>query len=154
MFKRISFWLFVSMFVVVLVASWYGAAYALTYKELAAQFEEKNSLPSGLLQAICEIESGWRPHAIGRDGEIGLCQLKPQTLALLCPGCNPEVLLNPYDNLHWAARYLTWLMKVLRTDNQATLAVAYNGGQGSLAARYLIRLEKVQNGPPIPTTNP
>lgn len=121
-------------------------AEALTYKELAAQFEEKNNLPPGLLQAICEIESNWRPTAIGKDGEIGLCQLKPQTLALFCPACNPEVLLNPYDNLHWAARYLRWLIKVLNTTDPATLAVAYNGGQGSPAARYLIKLEKAKNG--------
>ena len=147
MFKRENAWVWATA--ALLAYGLFGclrAAEALTYKELAAQFEEKNSLPLGLLQAICEIESDWRPTAIGKDGEIGLCQLKPQTLALFCPACNPEVLLNPYDNLHWAARYLRWLIKVLGTTDPATLAVAYNGGQGSPAARYLIKLEKAKNG--------
>ena len=122
-----------------------STAYALTYKELATQIEEKHQLPIGLLVAICEVESGWRPQAIGREGEIGLCQLKPQTLALLCPNCNPEHLLNPYDNLTWAARYLVWLKRMLGTSDPDVLAVAYNGGQGSPAANYLIKIGRVYN---------
>ena len=121
-----------------------NAAEALTYKELAAQVEEQYALPAGLLQSICEIESGWRPHAIGAHGEVGLCQLKPQTLTMLCPRCDPAVLLNPYDNLHWAARYIKWLGRMLDTSDPNILAVAYNGGQGSPAARYLIKLGRVK----------
>ena len=133
------------MLMTFLLPLWTSTAYALTYKELAAQIEEKYQLPVGLLVAICQVESGWRPQAIGREGEIGLCQLKPQTLALLCPNCNPEHLLNPYDNLTWAARYLVWLKRMLGTSDPDVLAVAYNGGQSSPAANYLIKIGRVYN---------
>jgi soluble lytic murein transglycosylase-like protein len=151
MFKRgtlgatILYWIAAVMFAVALVAAWSGAVHALTYKELAAQFEEKNSLPPGLLQAICEIESQWRPHAIGQDGEIGLCQLKPSTLHMLCPNCDPEVLLNPYNNLHWAGRYLAWLRQVLGTSDPAILAAAYNGGQKNGTVNYLLKFRRLHN---------
>ena len=151
MFKRetlgasILYWIAVTMFIAAFVAAWAGAAHALTYKELAAQFEEKNSLPTGLLQAICEIESGWRAHAIGQDGEIGLCQLKPSTLHMLCPRCDAEVLLNPYNNLHWAGRYLAWLRSVLNTDDPAILAAAYNGGQKNGTVNYLLKFRRLHN---------
>ena len=127
-----------------LLVLWTSPVYALTYKELAAQIEEKHQLPVGLLVAICEVESGWRPHAIGREGEVGLCQIKPRTLAMLCPTCNPEHLLNPHDNLTWAARYLVWLQRSLGTSDPDILAVAYNGGAGSPAANYLLKLRRIK----------
>lgn len=52
----------------------------------AIAMERKYDLPRGMLRAICDQETRWRNLA-GRDGEIGVCQLKPGTVAMVCPGC-------------------------------------------------------------------
>jgi len=49
----------------------------------AAQVEVNNKLPTGLLLAICEQESHWR-NVAGQHGEIGVCQLKPDTVRMVC----------------------------------------------------------------------
>ena len=154
MFKRetlgasILYWLAVTMFIAALVAAWAGAVHALTYRELAQQIEAEYNLPTGLLVGICEIESSWRPWAVGTRGEIGLCQLMPTTLTMLCPKCDPTILTNPYDNLHWAARYLTWLRLHLKTDEPLILAAAYNGGQDGKAVQYLKKYLRAQEVTP------
>lgn len=53
----------------------------------AAQLEVKHDLPPGLLQAICEQESRWA-NVAGRHGEIGVCQIKPDTVRMICPDCH------------------------------------------------------------------
>lgn len=49
----------------------------------ASKTEAKYDLPQGLLRAICEQESGWR-NVVGQHGEIGVCQIKPDTVLLIC----------------------------------------------------------------------
>jgi hypothetical protein len=56
------------------------------YKLHAVQMEKEYALPSGMLVAICEQESHWR-NVAGRHGEIGVCQVKPTTVAMICPEC-------------------------------------------------------------------
>lgn len=51
---------------------------------VAAAQENALGLPPGLLQAICARESGWR-NVPGRDGEIGVCQVKPATALKIGP---------------------------------------------------------------------
>jgi len=50
--------------------------------------ESRYELPFGQLQAVCEQESRWR-NVPGQAGEIGVCQIKPSTVALVAGG-------NPY----------------------------------------------------------
>lgn len=52
----------------------------------ADRMEVEYSLPPGLLRAICTQETRWR-NVAGRHGEIGLCQIKPATVAMVCPEC-------------------------------------------------------------------
>lgn len=49
----------------------------------AAKVEVEYQLPAGLVRAICEQESHWR-NVAGQHGEIGVCQLKPSTVAMVC----------------------------------------------------------------------
>ena len=49
----------------------------------AAKVETQFELPPGLLRAICEQESHWR-NVAGQHGEIGVCQLKPDTVLMIC----------------------------------------------------------------------
>lgn len=49
----------------------------------AAKVEIDYDLPAGLLRAICEQESRWR-NVAGQHGEIGVCQIKPDTVLMIC----------------------------------------------------------------------
>jgi soluble lytic murein transglycosylase-like protein len=53
----------------------------IAWREEATRLEQLHGLPSGLLSGICTAESHWRPGAVGQEGEIGLCQLKPLVVA-------------------------------------------------------------------------
>lgn len=49
----------------------------------ATRIEIDFRLPTGLLRAVCEQESHWR-NVAGQHGEIGVCQLKPGTVLMIC----------------------------------------------------------------------
>ncbi|HJW82422.1 MAG TPA: peptidoglycan-binding protein [Acidiferrobacterales bacterium] len=71
----------------------YGDARAATVEQLevhAAKVELAYDLPTGMLRAICEQESHWR-NVAGQHGEIGVCQIKPATVQMVC---------NCKDNAH------------------------------------------------------
>lgn len=129
-------------FVLVILAlpayAWTRAALERHAEATAARYD----VPADALKAICQRESSWNPKAVGRAGEIGLCQLRPETVALM-KGPNwrrdlsePErisliqqELYDPQKNLEWAAKYLRWMMREANGD--ITLAIAaYNAGPG------------------------
>lgn len=50
------------------------------HRQYAAGLEVTYKLPTGLLRGICEVENHWQhPSPTGAAGEIGLCQVKPDT---------------------------------------------------------------------------
>lgn len=59
--------------------------------QYAQQMEVKYQLPDGLLRSICEQETRWR-NVAGSHGEIGVCQIKPDTVAHICPECRDYAL--------------------------------------------------------------
>jgi hypothetical protein len=61
-------------------------AYAADYSHITTQAEKSYDLPDGLLTSICYNESHWR-NVRGQHGEIGICQIKPDTVRMLCPSC-------------------------------------------------------------------
>lgn len=58
----------------------------LRYQDVARSVEQLHNLPPGLLQAICYQESRWR-NLPGQAGEIGICQIKPNTIRKICQKC-------------------------------------------------------------------
>lgn len=53
----------------------------------AAYFAElQHDIPYGLLHAIIEQESMWRPNVISNKGAIGLAQILPSTVEMIAPG--------------------------------------------------------------------
>ena len=113
-------------------------------------------VPAETLKAICERESSWNPQAVGSYGEIGLCQLRPQTVALMKgPNWRKDLsddarialitreLYDPTKNLEWAAKYLRWMIREARGD--VTLAIAaYNAGPGVI--RYVNNVKDSMEG--------
>jgi soluble lytic murein transglycosylase-like protein len=48
-------------------------------EELVEQHAEANDVPPALAQALVQVESSHNPKGTGRNGEIGLLQIKPKT---------------------------------------------------------------------------
>jgi hypothetical protein len=79
-----------------------------------------------LIVAVIACESSFRPNAIGKKGEIGLGQLKPETAAGL--GVNPY---DPIQNIDGCARYLRQQLE--RFGDLALALAAYNAGPNAVA---------------------
>lgn len=118
------------------------------YADLAAT---RYGVPAETLKAICGRESSWNPKAVGPVGEIGLCQLRPQTVALMKgPNWRSDLmeaqrikliekeLFDPRTNLAWAAKYLRWMIREAKGDMSLAIA-AYNAGPGVI--RYVNRVK-------------
>ncbi|MCW2492452.1 MAG: lytic transglycosylase [Frankiales bacterium] len=95
------------------------------YVGLFAQNEATYKLPSGLLAAVAQTESGGDPTAISPAGAQGLMQLMPATAAGL--GVNPW---EPGQAIQGAAELLA---NYLRRFGSVPLALAaYNAGPGAV----------------------
>ncbi len=84
-------------------------------------------LPSRLVRAVIQAESGYNARAVSNKGCIGLMQLKPSTARELA-------VKDPYDpeqNVRGGTTYLRQLLD--RFENRVELAVAaYNAGPGAV----------------------
>lgn len=120
-----------------------AAALTALYLSVSASF----GLPSGLLSAVCYVESGHRATAVHKDdgGEdsVGLCQLHPSTARRFGFKGPPEALLGARTNARYAAKVLRYqLDRYAQSPSQAVSA--YNIGTyresrhgGPLNRRYV-----------------
>ncbi len=88
-------------------------------------------VPADVLLAICYHETRGEPdpaNAPGLDGEVGLCQVLPETAADLGYRGTPEGLKVPRINIRYAAR---WLAHCMSKGAEAVrqLAHCYNEGR-------------------------
>lgn len=99
----------------------------------AAQQENINDLPPGLLRAVIEKESNWEHWKskgvlnTSKKGAVGLGQLMPDTAA--GEGVDPS---DPYANIRGAASYLAKQLERFNGDVPKALA-AYNAGPERVA---------------------
>lgn len=87
--NRTALFLISLVSIMYLFASCTGHASSLDYRAYANKMEEKYELPKNLLVSICDYENRsqtWR-NVAGQHGEIGVCQIKPATVAMLCGDC-------------------------------------------------------------------
>lgn len=115
-------------------------------KEIISYFESYYSIPKGLLSAIAMVESKQSPWAINSNGKSKICRSKSEALIYfnqlrskkytnINVGCmqinyrshrhqikSPELLLNPYNNISYAANYL---VKLKNRYGSWDLAVKY-----------------------------
>lgn len=98
------------------------------YEGIVDEVAQTYGLESALLHAVISVESHYRPNAVSRAGAVGLMQLMPLT-ARYYGVADP---LDPVQNLHGGARYLSYLLKLF--DNDVSLALAaYNAGEAAVA---------------------
>ena len=96
-----------------------------SYSSQFASAEQANGLPSGLLAAVAQQESGGNANAVSRAGAEGLMQLMPSTAAGM--GVNPR---DPDQSIKAAGKILG---RNLREFGSVPLALAaYNAGAGAV----------------------
>lgn len=61
------------------------------YEARAVELEATYNLQPGSLRALITVESNWNPVARGAHGEIGLGQVKPNTVLKMCPRCATKI---------------------------------------------------------------
>ena len=151
MFKRENAWKWVTA--ALLAYGFFGCAPVeasgiddswVAYRAYAKTVAVRHGLPEGLIAAICQVESSWRPYVVGKAGEIGLCQMKPGTLAMFTKD-SPERLFDPFYALDYVGVYLAWLSKTLGTRDSDVLAAAYNQGPYSSAVVYMMKVRRGWN---------
>lgn len=92
----------------------------------------KHNLRPELIQAVMEVESGYKVNARSRVGAIGLMQLMPQTAKHLRVDAH-----DPAQNVDGGAKLLDMLVTKYegRRNGLALALAAYNAGEGAVA-RY------------------
>jgi soluble lytic murein transglycosylase-like protein len=103
------------------VSVYYVAYYAAVYQ-----------IPVGLVEAVIEVESAWRPEAVSDKGACGLMQLMPGTSQRLSVS-NP---FNIEQNIRAGAEYLSYLSHLFDGDLRLVLA-AYAAGEARVQQRGL-----------------
>ena len=83
-----------------------------------------------LIKAIAWIESRYKPDAVGKANEIGLCQILPSTGALF--DYTIEMLYDPTNNIECSSRYLGDLFSRFGTDVKKVVC-GYNCGGGRVS---------------------
>lgn len=81
-------------------------------------------------------------HGLVSDGIVGPRTWRALTGRDLRGPALATQLENPYKNMELAARYLVHLRDVLGTNDPDILAAAYNGGPGSKAVEYMLKVRR------------
>lgn len=112
-------------------------------------------LPPELADAVAQVESGYRPNAIGTVGEIGLMQVRPSTARMMGFSGTNEDLADPATNIRYGVRYLHGAWKLADGD-VCTSVMKYRAGHGEsrfshLSVAYCLRVRAIlaQQGYPV-----
>lgn len=91
-------------------------------------------LPTGLLDAVCFVESGHNPIAVhhddGNSDSIGLCQIKYATAQWLGFRGKEKDLYDPKINAYYSAKYLKYQIQRYRGHTEKAV-IAYNRGNAT-----------------------
>ncbi len=119
------------------------------YGALIARHARANGVPIALAHAVVRIESGYRAHARGRAGEVGLMQIKPATARIIGYRGAARGLYDPDTNLRWGMRYLGAAYRRAGGDICGAI-LRYNAGHyarrmNRISARYCRRARRLMN---------
>lgn len=114
---------------------WHGVGTGLASAE--RQAAQRYGVPSALVEAVVQAESGGNPYAVSDQGALGLMQATPGKFR---PGQDP---FSPATNLDVGTRYLSSLLQEFHGNLRLALA-AYNAGPGAV--------HKYKGVPPYPQT--
>ncbi len=89
----------------------------------ADYWADSYGLPSELVYAVIEVESGWNPRAVSPAGAVGLMQLMPDTAVMF----RVQNRFDVAENIRGGVAYLAWLKDRCGADWRLILA-SYNAG--------------------------
>src|ERR1700726_2982055 len=121
------------------------------YDALVATHAQANGVPEALVHRVIVRESRYQPHLIGRDGTIGLMQIKLATARGLGYTGTAEGLRDPDTNLTYAVKYLAGAYRAANGD--LNRAVAYYASGYYYAAKRQ-RHERVHASEPVLASAP
>lgn len=100
----------------------------------------KFDLPKGLISGLCFVESSHIIHALniddGKSPSLGVCQIKYQTAKLMGYKGSQTELMNPSNNVYFAAKYLKYQITRYKGDIRKAVA-AYNAGSYKKSTVYI-----------------
>ncbi len=102
-------------------ASRNGPSFQSRINEIIERESARHGVPSDLVRAVIQQESGGNPAAVSKAGAIGLMQLMPETAKAL--GVNP---FDAEQNVDGGIRYLKDMAK--QFDSLDEVLAAYNAG--------------------------
>lgn len=114
---------------------------ALIEKEVA-----RTRLPADVAEAVVFVESRYDSTVIGRVGEIGLMQVRPETAAMLGFRGTTAELAKPEVNIHYGVTYLARAWRLAQGDLCKAL-MKYRAGHGeeTMTARSVIYCNRARN---------
>ncbi len=98
---------------------------ASTFEPIVQRAAEQHQVPTALIRAVMQAESGFNPNAVSSAGAKGLMQLMDGT----AQGLGVDDSLDPEQNVFGGTKYLSGLLKKYN-GNEAIAAAAYNAGPG------------------------
>jgi hypothetical protein len=99
------------------------------YLALITSEAEQQGLPPALADAIAQVESRYDANVVGRMGEVGLMQIRPQTAAMLGYKGEIKALFDPETNVRLGVAYLARAWQLAKGDVCRTL-MKYRAGWG------------------------
>ncbi len=106
------------------------------YKQIVLQYAEEYQVPTEIVFAVIEVESGFDERAVSSQGAKGLMQLMPATYRDICSriGITPDeqAIFDPAVNIQCGTYYLAYLYEMF--GNWDTVFAAYNAGLGNVSA--------------------
>lgn len=106
----------------------------------------KTKLPVDIAEAVVFVESRYDSTVVGRVGEIGLMQVKPETAAMLGFKGSVEDLAKPEINIHYGVTYLATAWRLAQGDLCRAL-MKYRAGHGeeTMTPRSTIYCNRARN---------
>ena len=124
-------------------------AYAGPYDTIIKRYSKTYGVPFSLAHAVVKIESGFRPNARGKAGEIGLMQVKLSTARGLGYTGSAKGLYHPDTNIRYGMKYLAMAHKTGGKTTCGTI-LRYNAGHGAkrmnpVSAAYCSKVKRVMS---------
>jgi hypothetical protein len=113
------------------------------YLPLLTREAKMTGLPPDLADAVARVESAFNPNAVGKVGEVGLMQVRPETADMLGYRGPLAGLFVPETNIRYGVAYLSRAWQLAQGDVCRAL-MKYRAGWGeeqmsSLSAEYCRR---------------
>src|SRR5262245_27126880 len=127
-----------------------GTANSYRFSPMVSRYAASYGVPAELAHAVIRVESNYHADALGRAGEIGLMQIKPDTARLMGYSGSEDGLYDPETNIKFGMKYLGIAHKLGGGTTCGTI-LKYNAGHGAkrmnpVSAAYCSKVERYLSG--------